>query len=241
MPFQTAGPEGRPDFSSVHRPVPEALAGGGERTRGSDCADALIRRIFRTAQPSTLSVHPPRRPDRADVEAFLESAYRHAFHGMIRNHYPYLVSLRDEQGSIRAAAGFRFADSGGLYLEQYLDHPIELAFAAHFGVVSRSRIAEVGNLAAREPAASLRLFLALARRLHLSGATHVVATATRPLRRTFSRLGLDPIPLTRADPARLADGGADWGAYYQREPEVLAGAIAPCLPRLVGAVGEAPL
>ena len=219
MPFQTARPEGR---------------------RHGDPADALIRRIFRAAQPSIASVHSPRRPDRSGVEAFLEGAYGRAFHGRIRNHYPYLMSLRDGQGAIQAAVGFRFADSGELYLEQYLDQPIELALAAHFGVVSRSQIVEVGNLAARDPAASLRLFLALAQRLHLSGATHVVATATRQLRRTFSRLGLDPTPLTRADPARLADGGADWGAYYEREPEVLAGAITPCVPRLLSAAGEAP-
>jgi Thermostable hemolysin len=222
MSFQTAGPEGR------HDP--------GRRAP----TNALTRRIFRAAEPSIIGVHSPWRPDRSGVEAFLEAAYSHAFRGVIRNHFPYLVSLRDADGSIRAAVGFRFADSGRLYLEQYLDQPVELALAAHFGVVGRPQIAEVGNLAAREPAASLRLFLALARRLHIWGATHVVATATLQLRRTFSRLGLEPTRLTRADPARLADGGANWGAYYAREPEVLAGAIAPCLPRLVSAVAEAP-
>ena len=225
MSVQTAGPEGRHDPGRRAAFIP---------------AESLTRRIFRAAQPSIIAVHSPWRPDRSEVEAFLEAAYGHAFGGVIRNHFPYLVSLRDAQGAIQAAVGFRFADSGALYLEQYLDHPVEQALGIHFGVVGRSQIAEVGNLAAREPAASLRLFLALARRLHIWGATHVVATATLQLRRTFSRLGLEPAALTRADPARLADGGADWGAYYQRQPEVLAGAIAPCLPRLAGAVAEAP-
>jgi hypothetical protein len=240
MSFQIAGPEGRHEFNPGRRAVFREPVGGAEGLRRSISPEALTRRIFRAAPPSIICVHSPWRPDRSDVEAFLEAAYSHAFRGVICNHFPYLVSLRDAQGSIQAAVGFRFADTGGLYLEQYLDHPVELALAAHFGVVGRSQIAEVGNLAAREPAASLRLFLALARRLHIWGATHVVATTTLQLRRTFSRLGLAPTALIRADPARVADRGADWGGYYERDPEVLACAIAPCLPRLVDAVAGAP-
>ena len=167
--------------------------------------------------------------------------YGRAFRCVIRNHYPNLIGLRDAHGSIQAAAGFRFADREPLFLEQYLDQPIEAALLSRFGAVPRDRIVEVGNLAGRRPAASLRLFLALARRLRLEGATHVVATATRQLRRTFWRLGLDPASLTRADPSRLADGGVDWGAYYARDPVVLAGAIAPGLPKLAAGVDEAGL
>jgi hypothetical protein len=220
MTFQTLTPDGR------HAP-------------GS--ATTLAARIFRTAPPSAVFIHASSCSDRRHAEAFLESAYGRAFRCAIRNHYPNLISLRDAQGSIQAAAGFRFADREPLFLEQYLDQPIEAALLAHFGLVDRDRIVEVGNLAGRRPAAALRLFLALAQRLQREGATHVVATATRQLRRTFCRLGLDHALLTRADPSRLADRGVDWGAYYTRDPVVLAGAIAPCLPTLAAAVEESDL
>jgi len=217
----------------------QTLCSQRRHDRGSDTG--LARRIFRTAEPSTVSVHPSACPDRSRAEAFVEGAYGRAFRSVIRSHYPVLISLRDGQDSTLAAAGFRFAHREPLFLEQYLDQPVEVALLAHFGPVPRDRIVEVGNLAGRRPAASLRLFLALARRLQREGATHVVATATRQLRRTFWRLGLDPVSLTRAEPARLGDGGVDWGAYYTRDPVVLAGAIAPCLPRLAAVVEEAGL
>jgi len=34
------------------------------------------------------------------------------------------------------------------------------------------------------------------------------------------------LPIAAADPARLPDGGASWGAYYEQEPMVMAGKIA---------------
>jgi hypothetical protein len=46
------------------------------------------------------------------------------------------------------------------------------------------------------------------------------------LRNSFYRLGLRPLPLTRADPARLPDGGASWGTYYEQDPVVMAGKVA---------------
>ena len=53
----------------------------------------------------------------------------------------------------------------------------------------------------------------------------MVFTATRELRNSFRRLGLNPLRLARADPARLPDGGANWGSYYEHDPLVMAGRI----------------
>ncbi len=38
---------------------------------------------------------------------------------------PTLVAFRDRQGELRGVAGIRGADESRLYLEQYLDRPIE--------------------------------------------------------------------------------------------------------------------
>jgi hypothetical protein len=80
--------------------------------------------------------------------------------------------------------------------------------------------------------ASLFLFMALARYLDQVGCEYAVATATRQLRRTFGRVGFPTRRLTTADPTRLGDEARDWGGYYERDPEVLAGAIAPALEPL---------
>ncbi|MBI1405653.1 MAG: hypothetical protein GC145_05960 [Caulobacter sp.] len=171
--------------------------------------------------------------DRSRVEAFLEASYARAFEGRIRSHYPTLVSVQRADGGIEAAVGFRLAARERLFLEQYLDAPIEQALANRMGLnVRRHEITEIGNLASNSAPATLLLFLALAAHLAEEGCTHAVATATRQLRRSFARVGFATQSLTRAEPARLAGGAADWGAYYARDPEVRVGAIAPALPAL---------
>ncbi len=173
---------------------------------------------------------------RGAVERFLEERYERAFGGRIRKHYPCLISVRDGEGAISAAAGFRRADGGALFLEQYLDDPIEGLIGAHFGgPVARRDIAEIGNLASLTPTASWALFEALALHLEDEGCRFAVATATRQLRRTFARARMDTRTLSRAAAERLGEGREDWGGYYRRDPEVLAGPISAQADKL-GAV-----
>ena len=175
------------------------------------------------------------------METYLEAAYQRAFDGRIRSHYPELMSVRDGKGDIQAAVGFRLASGGPLFLEQYLDAPIEALLQIEGEAAPRrAAIAEIGNLAATTPGASQLLFLALARHLHWAGCAYVAATATRSLRRSFSRAGFATRTLAPAAASRLADGGADWGSYFKSEPRVLAGPIAPALPQLAQTFGGAP-
>jgi Thermostable hemolysin len=51
----------------------------------------------------------------------------------------------------------------------------------------------------------------------------VVSTLTEELRHLFVRIGVTPLALGLADPARLGDDAADWGRYYEHRPVVLAG------------------
>lgn len=201
--------------------------------RGSLRFDADRVRRFTSVEPRVISIHHLMQPERRRVEAYIEAAYATAFNGKIRRHYPTLMSVQDGEGRIHGAVGFRLADEGALFLEQYLDEPIEAAIARRSGeAVDRAAVAEIGSLASESAGASLFLFLALARHLHQKGRTHAAATATRQLRRGFARVGFTPQALTRAEPSRLGDGAADWGGYYNRDPEVMVGAIAPALPAL---------
>lgn len=201
--------------------------------RGSLKFDADRVRRFTSVEPRVISIHHLMQPERRRAEAYIEAAYALAFNGTIRHHYPTLMSVQDGQGRIHGAVGFRLADEGSLFLEQYLDEPIEAAIARKSGeTVSRPALAEIGSLASQSAGASLFLFLALARHLHQKGCTHAAATATRQLRRAFSRVGFATQALTRAEPSRLGEGAADWGGYYNRDPEVMVGAIAAALPAL---------
>jgi hypothetical protein len=165
-------------------------------------------------------------PARDSFEHFIATRFRRAYGARVTHFLPHLLGVRDGLDRCQAAAGYAAAEAQPLFLEQYLDHPIERVIGAALGrAVTRSGIVEVGNLAAVSAGMARELIPQLARHLHRLGYRWVAFTATRALRNAFHRLGLSPLPLAPADPARLADRGASWGTYYDQEPVVMAGKI----------------
>ena len=130
-------------------------------------------------------------------------------------------------------AGWRCAADAPLFLESYLDAPVETAVAKLAGhPVERSRIVEVGNLAAARAGASVDVILALSRHLDRLGYEWVVFTATRELIGIFARIGLPLLALAPADPARLGDDAGAWGHYYETQPIVVTGPIRLAIERM---------
>jgi hypothetical protein len=193
----------------------------------------IVSGVLATEPPRFVEVYQEAGPARARAEAFLEAEYVRAFGGRIRSHYPMLMCVTGADGAVLAAAGFRPASSGPLFLEQYLDEPVEVAIERRLGQpIRRDGVVEIGNLASASPCVSRLLFSALAGHLQQHGATHAVATATRQLRRSFRRIRFPVSPLATAEADRLAQAGADWGSYYARDPQVVVGCIAGALPAL---------
>lgn len=162
---------------------------------------------------------------RREVEAFIHDVFARRYGADVAAFAPNLALL-EEQGRIVAAAGWRSADSGPLFLERYLDAPLESVFAKIAGQpVQRSRIVEVGSLAAGRRGASVQMIFLMAEQLDKLGYEWVVFTATRELLTIFLRLGLPLLALAPADPARLGDEAGLWGSYYDTLPVVVAGRV----------------
>ena len=173
---------------------------------------------------SPLRLHSPDDAGRAEVERFIRAVYAERFGATVRRFAPCLVSLRDAEGRIVAAAGYRFAGSQPLFLERYLDEPVDAALQRRAGARPvRDAVVEVGHLAAARAGEGRRLILLLGPHLAERGAQWVVSTLTEELRHLFVRIGVTPLALGAADPARLGDEAADWGRYYTHHPVVLAG------------------
>lgn len=170
-------------------------------------------------------------PRRAEAEAFIAEVFREHYAAELRSFAPNLMLL--ERGErILAAAGWRGADGERLFLERYLDGPVEEAVERLAGhPVRRARIVEVGNLAVDQRGASVDVILGLASHLDQLGYEWVVFTATSELIRIFRRLGLPPLALASADPGRLGEQADDWGSYYDNGPVVVAGRIRLALER----------
>jgi len=165
--------------------------------------------------------------ERHAFEDFIGARFARAYGAKLTHFLPHLLGVKDGLGRWQAAAGYANAGAQALFLEQYLDAPVEQALAAALGrPIARNSIVEVGNLAAASAGMARALIPQLARHLHRLGYRWVAFTATRALRNSFHRLGLKPLALAPALRSRLQDGGADWGSYYEQDPVVMTGRIA---------------
>lgn len=177
--------------------------------------------------PFELRPIAPDHPERPVVEAFVAERFRIEYGAELYHFMPMLLALYDAGGRLVGAAGYRLAGDEALYLEQYLDSPIEITIQRECGLLlPRSAIVEVGNLGAITPGGARHLIREVTDYLYDLGQTWVSFTATRTLINAFRRLGLRPLYLAPADPARLGHEADHWGSYYEQGPKVVAGPIA---------------
>lgn len=182
--------------------------------------------------PPRLLIHPVGDPQRQEVESFIRDIYADRYGADVQQFAPVLASLRDSSG-IYAAAGYRSAATGPLFLERYFDAPIESLLAAHAEPPpARDRIVEVGHLAASRAGEGRNLIRLLGPHLESMNYEWVVSTLTTELRHLFVRLGITPLALGRASLAALGDDAGRWGSYYDHEPVVLAGHLPRAMAQL---------
>lgn len=159
-------------------------------------------------------------------EAFIQQRFRKAHGADIRHFMPELFGMNNASGELCAVAGVRLASSEPLYLERYLDEPIDpLISAAADCAVDRSGIVEVGNLAASDTGSARMSIIAITYLLAMGGLEWVAFTGNIGLVNSFHRLGLKPVTLCAADPERLGDDRHSWGSYYESKPWVHVGNI----------------
>jgi hypothetical protein len=161
--------------------------------------------------------------ERPQVEDFIRRRFLRAYRARLSRLMPALMALY-RGAEIAAACGLRHAAGEKLFLETYLDDPVEDVLSASAGTrVDRHDILEVGNLAVARAGYARRLIIHLTHHLHAGGPGWVVFTAVPALRNSFLSLGIPLIMLAAADGARLdATARAEWGSYYEKSPQVTA-------------------
>lgn len=192
-----------------------------------------------------LQLQPVRAGDagRADLEAYVRDRFAAKHGAEVRTFMPTLVAFRERHGELRGVAGIRGADESYLYLEQYLDRPIEERLTASLRLlpvdrggaraVRRDEIVEAGNLAGGSCRAAVRMVAQLPVFLMSRRYSWIVFTATSALRQVLEGLGAPLIELGRADPSSVATAADAWGRYYETDPRVFAGYL-PDADRLAG-------
>ena len=173
-------------------------------------------------------------PQRPELEAFVQAAFKRRHDANVTSFMPTLLSFRDTVGRLRGVVGLREAERSPLYLEQYLERPVEAAIAAASGLgVQRLKVVEIGNLAGANCRAAVRMVALLPAYLLSLDYQWIVFTATSSIRSILQGFGAPLVELARADGSRISGGQDQWGRYYEADPRVFAGYL-PNSRRLPG-------
>lgn len=137
---------------------------------------------------------------------------------------PKLIALRDVDFNLVAAFGMRAASSENLFLEQYLDEPIEVVLSKSLNQpIARSSITEIGNLAVTNPRNAGVLIAHVIKHSINNGVQWCAATAHHTLQNGLIKGGCDVYPVHTVDPSRLSvQEQMAWGRYYDHRPQVVA-------------------
>ncbi|MEJ2763463.1 thermostable hemolysin [Photobacterium sp. MCCC 1A19761] len=172
-------------------------------------------------------------PSRQAVERYIATRYRAAFHANLSEFMPAFMAVYDQSQQLHAACGFRIANQGPLFLEQYLSQPAEAAILSCCGItVQREKLVEFGQLASFSPGMSPLHFWMMAQYLVDAGYEWAIFTATDPLYAMMTRLGLNMTILSAASPDVIPDAAQTWGTYYHHQPRVSVGNLAEGLQQL---------
>ena len=161
--------------------------------------------------------------ERCTLEAQIAERFAARYDARLSHFLPLLMSLRQDN-ELSTVVGLRAAGTGELYLERYLDQPIEQKVSqVSMGPVDRNRIVEIGNLVSTQSGSSYLLFTLLAVTLERAGFNWVVFTATRQIRTMLDSMGFASHIVCEAKENSVNDNNTDWGRYYRTQPQVIAG------------------
>lgn len=163
-------------------------------------------------------------PDRAKIEQFIHGIFYQVCGAKVRFFLPTLISLRDQGGRIVAACGIRSAGVERLFLENYMDKPVEQALSEKTGSsVMRSDIVEIGNFSVAETGMARALISAIFDQLHATSKQWAVFTTVQILYNSMVKQNIFPTILCNADIECLPlSERSEWGSYYQQNPQVMA-------------------
>lgn len=162
-------------------------------------------------------------PQSFALRSFIEASYAKHFQANIKVDMPVMVGYHQD-GKILAAMGLRPADSGPLFLEQYLNDPIESYISDHDEHVNlRACIVEVGSLATATTGIGRQIIPLFIQTVCHMNYCWAVLSATDRLVHIFNQMGLQPSKIAKCDPTRLHTSRHLWGSYYTHNPHVLMG------------------
>lgn len=163
-------------------------------------------------------------PSRQPLEERIRAGYGKNFGASIARFMPFLLHYESSAGT--GALGFRPAALEPLYLETYLESPVEVFLRNITRTqVARKDIVEVGQFVVDDRASAGAMFTDLAPFLACLGFEWIAFTATRQVRRMLAQTGLRGLTIASARQESVRNMADDWGNYYSHDPQVIIGSL----------------
>jgi len=162
---------------------------------------------------------------RLGLEARVRSGFGRHFNACIEGFMPDLAVYRHARGA-SGVIGIRSAGDEPLFLESYLDDPVETVIHLASGEsVRRDEVAEVGQFVVEDRDIVADFFRDLVPFLRSRGHTWICFTGTNRIRALIARIGFAGFPVTTASLNRVSDNRNHWGSYYDHDPIVIVGKL----------------
>jgi len=152
----------------------------------------------------------------------------------------YMGQDDDGRDEVEACIGISFVEKGPVFVERYLDAPIQDVLSAAAGQeVRREQVLQLGSVASIRNLAGAEIYRAMPLIQTCLGRSYAVMTMTNRSAALAKRLGLISHPLCEADGTRLgAEELADWGTFYDQRPSVRWGRLSEHSQQLLTGVGR---
>ena len=178
-----------------------ATAGDADPKHSVPCRASALRAAVRSGVPCGLRPSRPAARSGWNWRTFVGAAFKRKHDATVTSYLPTLLSFRDPAGALRGVVGLRGAGAQPLYLEQYLEQPVEAAIAAATGrsVCRRSRSSRSATWPAPTAARPCAWSRCCPRILLARDYRWIVFTATSAVRGILLGFGAPLVELARAD------------------------------------------
>lgn len=162
---------------------------------------------------------------RHTLESRVRSGFGHHFDACIEGFMPDLAAYRHVSGAT-GVIGIRGANDERLFLESYLDQPVESVISdSARRPILRREVVEVGQFIVDDKAIVLDFFRDLVPFLRSRGYEWVCFTGTNRIRKLLTKVGFFGKPVAMATKDKVGSDALNWGTYYQFEPCVIVGKL----------------
>ncbi len=168
-----------------------------------------------------LGLYGKENPDHDVVEDYIYRSFKKKYSANVKYSFPYVLTLNYKK-RICAAAGIRLAESGPLFLERYLQYPVEQETGMCFKTaVRRESIVELSNIISVWRGNNKLLLMLLIDLLHKVNREWLLLLSNREVEDALKKINFTTIRLSDISAKILNGEKEQWGSYFNDNSRII--------------------